>query len=307
MPFVVLVLIALAAGSLIAVREPPLSDARRHVAGRDGRVRGRARGRSRDGAPSVAPAARARSARSGDRDGARAHARARSGHRRRAHHRRAGVPRPQQRQARRHGSLGRPVGRRQRDVVVDRGASARDRARRNAVRRRGGDRPRASSSTGASRTAGCRCSSSTVVARRDHRREHDQGDPRPRPPGVQPDRRDARAVVPERSLGSGRGVLRRRPRSILARRRSPRTRALLAGGAVAIAVGVACSRVLLGVHWMSDVMAGLALGWAWFAVCAIAFGGRFLVLGAPVEKAAEVAEQNVPAAERPKTSAGQTS
>ena len=77
---------------------------------------------------------------------------------------------------------------------------------------------------------------------------------------------------------------------VLARRRSPRTRALLAGGAVAIAVGVACSRVLLGVHWMSDVIAGLAFGWTWFGICAIAFGGRFLVLGAPVEKAAEIAE-----------------
>ena len=94
---------------------------------------------------------------------------------------------------------------------------------------------------------------------------------------------------------------------VLARKRSPRTRALLAGGAVAIAVGVACSRVLLGVHWMSDVLAGLALGWAWFGICAIAFGGRFLVLGAPVEQAAVIAEQHVPVAERPKTSAGQTS
>jgi membrane-associated phospholipid phosphatase len=94
---------------------------------------------------------------------------------------------------------------------------------------------------------------------------------------------------------------------VLARKRSPRTRALLAGGAVAIAVGVACSRVLLGVHWLSDVLAGLALGWAWFAICAIAFGGRFLVLGAPVEHAAEAAEQHVPASERPKASAGQTS
>ncbi|HYI75352.1 MAG TPA: phosphatase PAP2 family protein [Gaiellaceae bacterium] len=93
---------------------------------------------------------------------------------------------------------------------------------------------------------------------------------------------------------------------VLARRRSPRTRALLAGGAVAIAVGVACSRVLLGVHWLSDVIGGLALGWAWFAVCAIAFGGRFLVLGAPVEEAAEVAEQHVPAEELP-VSSGQTS
>jgi membrane-associated phospholipid phosphatase len=94
---------------------------------------------------------------------------------------------------------------------------------------------------------------------------------------------------------------------VLARRRSPRTRALLAGGAVAIAVGVACSRVLLGVHWMSDVLAGLALGWAWFGICAIAFGGRFLVLGAPIEHAAEIAAQHVPVSERPKTSAGQTS
>ncbi len=78
---------------------------------------------------------------------------------------------------------------------------------------------------------------------------------------------------------------------VLARRRSPRTRSLLAGAAVAIAVGVACSRVLLGVHWMSDVIAGLAFGWAWFGICAIAFGGRFLVLGAPVERAAESAEE----------------
>lgn len=77
---------------------------------------------------------------------------------------------------------------------------------------------------------------------------------------------------------------------VLARRRSPRTRALLAGVAVAIAVGVAISRVMLGVHWLSDVIAGLAFGWAWFALCAIAFGGRFLRFAAPVEKAARVAE-----------------
>ena len=65
---------------------------------------------------------------------------------------------------------------------------------------------------------------------------------------------------------------------VLARRRSPRTRALLAGGAAGIAVGVACSRVMLDVHWLSDVIAGLAFGWAWFSICAIAFGGRFLTL-----------------------------
>jgi undecaprenyl-diphosphatase len=78
---------------------------------------------------------------------------------------------------------------------------------------------------------------------------------------------------------------------VLARRRSRQVRALLAGVAVAIAVGVACSRVMLGVHWLSDVIAGLAFGWAWFSICAIAFGGRFLHFGAPVEKATRVAEQ----------------
>ena len=93
----------------------------------------------------------------------------------------------------------------------------------------------------------------------------------------------------------------------LARKRSPRTRSLLAGGAVAIAVGVACSRVLLGVHWMSDVMAGLAFGWAWFGICAIAFGGRFLVLGAPVEQAAEIAEERGVDPHTGNATAGQTS
>jgi len=77
---------------------------------------------------------------------------------------------------------------------------------------------------------------------------------------------------------------------VLARRRSPWTRTLLVGSAVVVAIGVAASRVLLGVHWLSDVVAGLAFGWAWFAVCAIAFGGRFLDFAAPVKKATRVAE-----------------
>ena len=55
---------------------------------------------------------------------------------------------------------------------------------------------------------------------------------------------------------------------LLGRGRPPTTRAFLAGSAVAIAVAVACTRVLLDFHWLSDVIAGLALGWAWFAVCA---------------------------------------
>jgi membrane-associated phospholipid phosphatase len=73
---------------------------------------------------------------------------------------------------------------------------------------------------------------------------------------------------------------------ILARRRSARVRALLAGAAGAIAVGVASSRVLLDVHWLSDVIAGVMLGWAWFALCAIAFGGRRLSFAVPLKEAA---------------------
>ena len=44
---------------------------------------------------------------------------------------------------------------------------------------------------------------------------------------------------------------------ILARRRGARVRALLAGAAGGIAVAVASSRVLLDVHWLSDVVAGV--------------------------------------------------
>jgi undecaprenyl-diphosphatase len=77
---------------------------------------------------------------------------------------------------------------------------------------------------------------------------------------------------------------------VLARRRSPLTRAALAAGAVGIAVAVATSRVMLGVHWLSDAMAGLAFGWAWFAICAMAFGGRLLTFGAPVEAATRAVE-----------------
>jgi undecaprenyl-diphosphatase len=53
-------------------------------------------------------------------------------------------------------------------------------------------------------------------------------------------------------------------------------RQLVVAAAVAIAVGVAASRVLLDFHWLSDVIGGLALGWAWFALCAVVFGGLLL-------------------------------
>jgi undecaprenyl-diphosphatase len=69
---------------------------------------------------------------------------------------------------------------------------------------------------------------------------------------------------------------------ILGRNRSRRTKAVLAGLGIGLAFAVAASRVMLGVHWLTDVVAGLALGWAWFSLSAIAFGGALLRFGEPV-------------------------
>ena len=87
---------------------------------------------------------------------------------------------------------------------------------------------------------------------------------------------------------------------LLSRRRGYSTRAVLTGLAVGIAVAVASSRVLLDVHWLSDVIAGLLLGWAWFAVSAIAFGGGLLRFGAPAEAAAVAAKTSPPSAAVPR-------
>ena len=77
---------------------------------------------------------------------------------------------------------------------------------------------------------------------------------------------------------------------LLGRRRTRATKAVLVGVAVGLAAAVASTRVLLGVHWFTDVLAGLLLGWAWFALCSIAFGGRLLRFGSPGRQAETIAD-----------------
>ena len=74
---------------------------------------------------------------------------------------------------------------------------------------------------------------------------------------------------------------------VVARRWNRRRRRLAAVVAIVIAVVVATTRVLLGVHWLSDVIAGVVVGWTWWFLTTIAFGGRLLRLGAVTETAAE--------------------
>jgi membrane-associated phospholipid phosphatase len=63
---------------------------------------------------------------------------------------------------------------------------------------------------------------------------------------------------------------------ILARRHGYTVFWVLTSIAVGIAVAVACTRVLLDVHWLSDVVAGLALGWAWITLCVFVLGNPLL-------------------------------
>jgi undecaprenyl-diphosphatase len=85
---------------------------------------------------------------------------------------------------------------------------------------------------------------------------------------------------------------------IIGRSLSRPARQVVIAAAVAIAVAVAGSRVLLDLHWLSDVIGGLSLGWAWFALCAVIFGGRLLRPTAAVDRAsAQAGEPRRPRAE----------
>lgn len=79
---------------------------------------------------------------------------------------------------------------------------------------------------------------------------------------------------------------------------SPRVRAALAGAAIALAVAIAATRAVLGVHWLTDVLAGLAVGWACFIACGVAFSGRLMRFGEELAATAEASARQVPVINR---------
>jgi membrane-associated phospholipid phosphatase len=76
--------------------------------------------------------------------------------------------------------------------------------------------------------------------------------------------------------------------ALVVARKWPRpARRLAAVVVLVITLAVAASRVLLGVHWLTDVMAGAIVGWMWFVFVTVLFGGRILRFGEPAERIAE--------------------
>jgi undecaprenyl-diphosphatase len=74
---------------------------------------------------------------------------------------------------------------------------------------------------------------------------------------------------------------------VLARRQRRSVRAAAAAAATVITIAVAATRVLLGVHWLTDVLAGVLTGWAYFLLVTVLFGGRLLRFGEPVDRIAD--------------------
>jgi undecaprenyl-diphosphatase len=70
---------------------------------------------------------------------------------------------------------------------------------------------------------------------------------------------------------------------VVTRHESRRHRAIAAALAAVLTFAVAASRALLGVHWLTDVLAGVTVGWVWFLLAALAFGGRLQRLGDPAD------------------------
>jgi membrane-associated phospholipid phosphatase len=74
---------------------------------------------------------------------------------------------------------------------------------------------------------------------------------------------------------------------LLLSRVRPARRPLLLAAAVGIAVVVAASRVLLGVHHLSDVVAALALGLGWTALCTAVLVRRRAEDGVEVDRVSD--------------------
>ncbi|MEO6122094.1 MAG: phosphatase PAP2 family protein [Ilumatobacteraceae bacterium] len=72
---------------------------------------------------------------------------------------------------------------------------------------------------------------------------------------------------------------------VLCRYQRRNARIAIGAAAAALTIAVATSRVLLGVHWLTDVVAGVLVGWSCCALCTIAFGGRIMRFGEPIENA----------------------
>jgi undecaprenyl-diphosphatase len=77
---------------------------------------------------------------------------------------------------------------------------------------------------------------------------------------------------------------------LIGRGRSRRAKHLLVAVAVGATVLVCATRVMLGVHWLTDVTAGVVLGWTWFALTSVAFGGPRLRFGAPAVAASRAVD-----------------